>query len=586
MDYDYRYDHDIEAEAESADESTDLSIPSPRELERTVLSTIGWWKEEYFFCVVALATAAALIALLYLFDGKLQPDWNSDLQFSTVVIFIMTAFRLSLKAVIENCVSQAAWIWVSSFRKGKTEARLEDFKMFDDASRGLWGSIVLLWRMRLSHLACVGAFITILAHGFETFSSQMVQYNEYPTVYINTSDPAAPLPAPPLLRAETWDNVVSTGFGAEMDLGLSSKAAIYDGIMANSITDLPASCATANCTWPIFPSLAVCGNCSESTYSSSCSAQDGCTYQMPSGTAIADPPGTGLQYHFTVAPSNGTYVWLNDSSMAVVSVFDIMWVANLPTQQQQQAPQAATTVQAYECGLWFCLQAYNVTVADGTQYSTAVANWSTTQFAAESSAHFDEYVFVDVPAELNAGGGVRYSVPAEAVQTLRGFMDALMLGNVTDVAGAVAYSSDWTQAMQNATADLPGWVAALALSMTNDVRASGTVARSRAVDYAGTAYVLAAHVDVDWRWLCYPLALLALTLACLAQTVWRTARDQVCAWKGDSLPMLFCRVSRTVHARVRDGMDVPDGLDDRVGRAEVELIRCEDGQWLFREPHR
>lgn len=78
----------------------------------------------------------------------LEPEWNDSLKLSTIIIAVMSCFRLALKAVVQTCISQGAWIWVSGFRKGKVEARLEDFKMFDEAATGLYGSLVLLWRLK------------------------------------------------------------------------------------------------------------------------------------------------------------------------------------------------------------------------------------------------------------------------------------------------------------------------------------------------------------------------------------------------------------------------------------------------------
>ncbi|KAI1502948.1 hypothetical protein F5X99DRAFT_426539 [Biscogniauxia marginata] len=507
-------DRDIEADADGGS-STDMSIPSAGELERTIVSTLGY-----------------------------------DLQLSTVVIAVMSVFRLALKGVVETCVSQGAWIWVSGFRKGRTEARLEDFKMFDEASRGLYGSLVLIWRLKASHLACAGAAITILIQGFETFSSQMLQTNEQPTIFINASSMNAS-PAPPPLRAEAWHNVVPRGFSNDMSLGLSTKAAIYDSIIAGSMSDLPVSCSTANCTWPIFPTLAICGSCTESDYSPHCGSQDDCSYSMPSGTSISSIGAGPSEYHFTVARSNGSSDYFNETSRAVFSVFDMI---------------------------------YNVTVTNGIIESSMIANWSKTEFAPESSAHFDEYTFIDIPPELHVNNQTRYSISSESIGALKSFMDTIMWGNASEIAGVVDYSSDWVQAMQNATSDLAGWMSRLSLSMTNDVRVSGTLDTTKILDYSGTAYMMASHVDVNWYWVVYPMLLMVLAFCYLAQTVWRTARDQVCAWKGDSLPMLFCHVSKSIHAQVRNGMDVPEGLNDRVGRTEVELVRKEDGQWLFREP--
>ena len=119
----------------------------------------------------------------------------------------------------------------------------------------------------LRHLACVGAGIIILMQGFETFSQQMVTFEETPTPQFNDTNSFAPPPA----RSETWHNVIFKGVGGgehtqycpsyschvvelvvDLDLGLSTKASFYDGIMASSLSELPVFCGTANCTWPTF----------------------------------------------------------------------------------------------------------------------------------------------------------------------------------------------------------------------------------------------------------------------------------------------------------------------------------------------
>jgi hypothetical protein len=60
-----------------------------------------------------------------------------------------------------------------------------------------------------SHLACVGAGIIILMQGFETFSQQMVTFEETPTPQLNDTNSFAPPPA----RSETWHNVIFKGVG-------------------------------------------------------------------------------------------------------------------------------------------------------------------------------------------------------------------------------------------------------------------------------------------------------------------------------------------------------------------------------------
>ncbi|KAI2472607.1 hypothetical protein F4781DRAFT_420013 [Annulohypoxylon bovei var. microspora] len=442
---------------------------------------------------VCLLTACVLVALMYVFDGQPEPQWSSNLQYGTVIIAIMSCFRLALKAV-------------SGFRKGSVEAKIEDFKMFDEAATGLWGSLVLIWRMRGKHLACVGAAIMILAQGFETFSSGMVGFDQSPTPVVDKTSMNI-LSAPPPPRAETWSNIVSSG---NTSLGLSAKAAIYDGIIAKTISPIPVSCSTLDCTWPPFPTLAVCGNCTESLVKTSCNSQNG----------------------------------------------------------------------------------LNVTMKNGIQTSTVISNWSKTNFSTAASARSDEFTFVDIPPDLHVQNQTRYSVPAGSVQALKTFIDSLMTGSASGPIGAVKYSSDWIEALWNATPDLDAWIARLALSMTNEIRRTGTLATDtdpdtdtdRMLAYAGTAYIAASHVRVNWYWVIYPLSLMVLAFCYLAQTVWRTARDRVCAWKGDSLPMLFCHVEPGVYAQVQDGMDVPEGLIGKVGKTEIELVQQDDGMWVFREP--
>ncbi|KAI3340612.1 hypothetical protein F4824DRAFT_395392 [Ustulina deusta] len=322
---------------------------------------------------------------------------------------------------------------------------------------------------------------------------------------------------------------------------LSTKAAVYDGIIATAaVSDAPVSCETANCSWPVFPSLAVCGACTESLFSTLCDLQNGCTYSMPSGTSIYDQAGVPFEYHFTVAPSNGSPTFPSTSSKAIISIFDIMSSAKTPQDN---------TVQAYQCGLWFCLKSYKVTVTNGVVSRSVTGEWSTSDFAPKSSAHYGEYVFLDVPPEMNAEQHTRYSVPSDSLETLRAFMDKLTLGNASQVAGAMIYDTDWIQAMEAATkSDLSGWISRLALSLTRDIQLTGTVRPSSNLEYSGTAYIVAPSVKVNWYW------------------------------------MLFCHVSDTIHAQVRDGMDVPKGLNRRVGHTEVELIRQDNGEWIFAEP--
>lgn len=94
--------------------------------------------------------AVLLCIILKKYDNKVVPELGGGVQMDTAIIAMVSVIRISMKAFVEAALSQAAWVWLSemSQRHCKHTAYLSDFKIFDDASRGIWGSICLLWRMK------------------------------------------------------------------------------------------------------------------------------------------------------------------------------------------------------------------------------------------------------------------------------------------------------------------------------------------------------------------------------------------------------------------------------------------------------
>jgi hypothetical protein len=73
-------------------------------------------------------------------------------------------------------------------------------------------------------------------------------------------------------------------------------AAIYNGILASNMSYIPVPCATGNCTWPVIPSLGICGSCTSLnwTMSGDCGADPDtsssndslCNYTLPDGQSL------------------------------------------------------------------------------------------------------------------------------------------------------------------------------------------------------------------------------------------------------------------------------------------------------------
>lgn len=231
---------------------------------------------------------------------------------------------------------------------------------------------------------------------------------------------------------------------------------------------------------------------------------------MPSGTSVSSAAGASFEYHFTVAPSNGSLPFPDTNSKATISIFDIVSLAKTPRD---------IAVRAHQCELWYCVRSYNVTVTDGIVDRVVTAEWSKSEFVPNTSARLDEYTFIDIPPQMNAKKRERYTVPSDSLETLKAFMDKLMLGKASHVAGAVSYDSDWIQAIEAASQNLSGWVSRLALSLTKDIQLTGTVRPEGNSEYTGTAYIMAPHVEVNWYWVAYPVSLMIFAFLYLMETV-------------------------------------------------------------------
>jgi hypothetical protein len=69
---------------------------------------------------------------------------------------------------VSTFIGQSKWL---HFKNGPR--KLADFETIDGASRGVWGSILLLTTVKWN-LATIGAFITILRLAFSPFAQQVV----------------------------------------------------------------------------------------------------------------------------------------------------------------------------------------------------------------------------------------------------------------------------------------------------------------------------------------------------------------------------------------------------------------------------
>jgi hypothetical protein len=132
----------------------------------------GWWWE-IGAVIVAIISTSAIVAVLVRIDGKSIASWPYSIQPASLVAVFSSIAKSTLLVPVAVCLSQLKW---SYFEKPR---QLAHAQVFDDASRGPWGALVLLWKTRgMAWLAGMGALVTVLLMTFEPFSQQAIDFDE------------------------------------------------------------------------------------------------------------------------------------------------------------------------------------------------------------------------------------------------------------------------------------------------------------------------------------------------------------------------------------------------------------------------
>jgi hypothetical protein len=99
----------------------------------------GSWTVEITSFAIALMSLAAVIGVLAYYDGKSMPNWPTSVTLNTLIALLIAIANAALASPLQQGLSQLKWI---NFKRERRP--LTDMEAFDDASRGMWGSMKLL----------------------------------------------------------------------------------------------------------------------------------------------------------------------------------------------------------------------------------------------------------------------------------------------------------------------------------------------------------------------------------------------------------------------------------------------------------
>lgn len=146
------------------------------------------WLLEISSLVLCILSLVATIIILAKYDGKPIYDWPYKVTLNAVISVVATITQVAVMLPVTSSLSQLKWIWFN-----EKPRPLVDFETFDSASRGFWGSLLLLGRLRSMlvalgpltnytqlifnrHWASLGAITSILALTTPPFTQQILTF--------------------------------------------------------------------------------------------------------------------------------------------------------------------------------------------------------------------------------------------------------------------------------------------------------------------------------------------------------------------------------------------------------------------------
>jgi hypothetical protein len=209
-----------------------------------------WWLE-ILGCFLFCGALLALIITVSKYAGQEPFHWRYGISINTLLAIYSIILRGAVFFVMASGLSQLKWSWY------RRERRLQDMTRYDNASRGPFGAIVLLFTLRDRQLvASLGALVTVGTLLVEPFVQGLISIQTCDLVSANINASVA--------RINYFEEAAFPGQD-ETSVNVGLQNAISLGLYTPGS---PANfeCATGNCSFTKpYSSVGYCGSCVDLT---------------------------------------------------------------------------------------------------------------------------------------------------------------------------------------------------------------------------------------------------------------------------------------------------------------------------------
>ncbi|KAH6687280.1 hypothetical protein F5X68DRAFT_239822 [Plectosphaerella plurivora] len=520
------------------------------------------WLFEILTTIASLLFLAAIVGIFYYVDGKPLSVWTDKISLNATISILTTACTVALMHGVSEFISQHKWSYFKTRAQG-----LESFEQFDKASRGVGGSLSLIFSVGWN-LATLGAFITLARLALAPMAQQVVKIEQRVTSAPNDNATFG------FAHAYTR-NLQSLAFvtADSIPQDPQMQAAIVQGLY-NLETPAIFSCP-GTCSWSKpYTSLGFkteCKNVTESTIKSIACNDDGvypivCNMTTPAGLGLSTqhvPTQSGTNYRMNVSTLS------NDPDTPLVPVdmpsgFPLLahFAVYRSTSDGNYAPY---DINITDCSLSLTAYEYSGARADGNEFK------------------------FDKTREVEIGGDNPWEWES-------GIINGLFYTNASDATGVPALETSWQEikALQNfftsetiatewVDGDFPNKNPGLSAALTGnvDLEARFEQMAAKMTDYlrAGPNGQLARgnqteavpFITIQWVWMAGPAAIEVLVLIFAIATIFdnRKSRD-IPVWKSSALAVLACQHDETT-GTLQSRMTSIDELKKVEGKKQARL---------------
>ncbi|KAF2828743.1 hypothetical protein CC86DRAFT_465487 [Ophiobolus disseminans] len=580
-------------------ERGDETAKGSRQLLRSIRAA-DWWVWEILSLVVSAISLAAIVLLLSTLNNKPQPLWastgryciavpgtdqtvcrRSGITVNSVVSWLGTLARVCLLVPLSNGLGQLKWSW---FSDGKART-LADLDTFDAASRGLTGSMQLIWLLKARYLAAFGALGMIISIAFDPFVQNLVGYH---TKLVLVPGQSAFVANSNKYQAQTY--ATNNYIIINPSLKASIFSALYSYDARRAWSEPYHVCGTGDCTWPPIASIGICTSCWDTTASvkkdcvpprSPSEYNLNCSLSLSSSGSSGDLtylPEVSLSYRSGegITP-NGKFFAISSTGgkadtrpRKVASIYVDLNQQDLSNGKKGHDSEPA--FKSSRCTISPCIQSIQSTYkqTDQTPYQEKLLkSWTAEDLTPKPL--LSSVLPAPTAPEYGLFGNQTYSIEALTHSGLFNFLGDTLNGYY-ERSGGDYYKYPWSDNDNDAVFALwhgnyTGCAEAYkdnrvscgldfaAKAMSKTFRDAAYIANGTYGN--GDAFASVIHVNVTWYWMTLPVLMWIFAFTTFLGMVWKASEPGSKTWRNSVLPMVF--------------MSVEEGGEDRVVRdASVE----------------